>query len=185
LNPYEPGNRPRCIVCLKELDPAHTRQIAGEGPRYSGFLPCPDHPKAAAIYKNEVTGSPTSPAIAVTPFLSVGASSKLHHLKTWPRWFVPAWAGLKPFEVRKNDRGFMAGDGIILEEWDSERKCLSGGAKDGPCKDVCICRYTGRQIQGRITYVILGGDMSGLPGAGVKGSWCVFGYKEISRTVSP
>jgi hypothetical protein len=180
LNPYEPGNRPRCIVCLEELAPAPSERD-GE-PTYSGFLPCPDHPKAAAIYKNEVTGSPTSPAIAVTPHLSVGSSSKLHHLKTWPRWFVPAWAGLKPFEVRKNDRGFMAGDGIILEEWDPNRPCRG---VDGACKDVCICKYTGRQIQGRISYVLPGGDISGLPGEGVKGSWCVFGYQAISRTISP
>ena len=180
-NPYEPGNRPRCIICLQELAPAPSERD-GE-PTFSGFLPCPDHPTAAAIYKNEVTGSPPAPAIAVPP-LSLGTSSKIHHLKTWPRWFVPAWAGLKPFEVRRNDRGFMAADAVILEEWDPNRKCRDP-RKDGPCKDVCLFRYTGRQIQGRITYVLPGGDISGLPGAGVKGSWCVFGYSVISRTVSP
>lgn len=180
-NIYEPGNRARCIVCLEELAPAPSSHD-GE-PTFSGFLPCPDHPTAAVIYREEATRNLGPLAMAINP-LVVGTSSKFHNLKTWPRWFVPAWAGLKPFEVRKNDRGFMAGDGVILEEWDPSRKCRDP-RKDGPCKDVCICRYTGRVIQGRITYVLPGGDISGLPGAGVKGSWCVFGYQTVSRTIAP
>ena len=182
MNVYEPGNRPRCIVCLEELYPAPSERD-GE-PTYSGFLPCPDHPKAAAIYKEEVTEVLPAPAIAVTKL--PGQSNHLHHLKTWPRWFVPAWAGIKRFELRNNDRSFRSGDLVQLEEYDPERKCRSGGAKGGPCEDVCLCRYTGRQIQGKITYVLPGGAINGLPGEGGLGSgWCVFGYIAISRTKSP
>jgi hypothetical protein len=184
MNVYEPGNRPRCIVCFEELSPAPSERD-GE-PTFSGFLPCPDHPNADVIYNEGVTAGPPAPAIAVTLRTSPRSPRALHNLKTWPRWFVPAWVGYKRFELRNNDRGFRAGDLIILEEYDPERKCRSGGAKGGPCEDVCLCRYTGRQIQGKITYVLPGGAINGLPGEGGLGSgWCVFGYIAISKTKSP
>ena len=34
----------------------------------------------------------------------------IHALKTEPRFYEPAKQGLKPFEVRKNDRDFKIGD---------------------------------------------------------------------------
>ena len=179
---YEPGKRPRCIICLKELDPAPS--FADGEPTFSGFLPCLEHPKAGVIYREEVTETSPAPAIAVTTLPK--ECSRLHHLKTWPRFFVPAWAGLKRFEVRKNDRGFREGDLVLLEEWDPIRKCRSGGAKDSPCADVCICRYTGRQIQGKISYVMDATTVSGLfDGKAIPSGLCIFGYFAISRTISP
>jgi hypothetical protein len=41
-----------------------------------------------------------------------------HELKCWPDFFDAIASGRKPFEVRKNDRGYQAGDRLILRKWD-------------------------------------------------------------------
>ncbi len=46
----------------------------------------------------------------------------VHHLKTWPQFFEQSRAGVKPFEVRKNDRPFKVGDIIVLDP----QFCLPG-----------------------------------------------------------
>ena len=42
---------------------------------------------------------------------------KRHELKIWPEYFDPVEAGLKTFEIRKNDRGFAMGDRLLLREF--------------------------------------------------------------------
>ena len=61
-----------------------------------------------------------------------------HELKTWPEFFEAIIDGRKNFEVRRDDRGFQAGDHVYLREWDPSH----GG------------RYTGRRIRARIGYVL-------------------------------
>jgi hypothetical protein len=60
-----------------------------------------------------------------------------HYLKTWPEPFNLSLGGLKPFEVRKDDRDFEAGDLLCLQEWDPYGKA-----------------YTGRELMRRVTCVI-------------------------------
>lgn len=43
---------------------------------------------------------------------------RTHELKTWPGPFAEVKAGRKLHEVRDNDRGFAAGDVVVLREWD-------------------------------------------------------------------
>lgn len=59
----------------------------------------------------------------------------IHELKIFPEHFNKVISGEKPFEIRKNDRNFLVGDYIALNEFTSE----SG--------------YTGRSALYRITYV--------------------------------
>lgn len=47
-------------------------------------------------------------------------SRQLHDLKTWPMYFQAVWDHRKPFEVRKDDRGFREGDVLRLREWNPE-----------------------------------------------------------------
>lgn len=61
---------------------------------------------------------------------------RMHHLKTHPCYFQPAWVGVKTFEIRLNDRGFKLNDEITLEEWDPETK-----------------DYSGREIVAHITFI--------------------------------
>lgn len=38
-----------------------------------------------------------------------------HILKCWPQYFDAVAAGLKNFEVRRDDRGFQKGDTVVLQ----------------------------------------------------------------------
>lgn len=44
-------------------------------------------------------------------------SKKLHDVKIWPAFFHRVLSGAKRFEVRRNDRGYKIGDGMLLREW--------------------------------------------------------------------
>ena len=81
----------------------------------------------------------------------------IHELKTAPVYFNRSWSGEKLFEVRRNDRHFQKGDGIILMEWDGEK-------------------YTGSQILGSITYVLSGFDA-------IDGQYVVFGFRISKKRV--
>ncbi len=59
----------------------------------------------------------------------------IHALKIFPEYFNKVISGEKTFEIRNNDRNFLVGDYIALNEFTSE----SG--------------YTGRSALYRITYV--------------------------------
>ena len=57
-----------------------------------------------------------------------------HKLKCWPGPFSEIKAGFKTAEFRKDDRGFLAGDKCLLQEWSPN----SGN-------------YTGREILIQVT----------------------------------
>ena len=66
-----------------------------------------------------------------------------HKLKIWPPYFEAVASGAKPFEIRKDDRGFKAGDVLVLREW--EESLTSGN------------RYTRREVRATVTYLLRGG----------------------------
>jgi hypothetical protein len=68
-----------------------------------------------------------------------------HELKTWPAMFQPVFDGIKPWELRQNDRDFQVGDTLHLCEWSPDAQ-----------------RYTGRSIEADVTYIFPGG-IFGLP----------------------
>ena len=47
--------------------------------------------------------------------------TKVHDLKSHPKYFAPVVAGKKRAEVRINDRDYNAGDTLILREYDPQR----------------------------------------------------------------
>lgn len=67
------------------------------------------------------------------------AGRGIHHLKSWPGRFKEVRAGKKPFEIRRDDRGFRAGDHVVLLEWNPE---------DGRIREAS--GYTGRIVEGLI-----------------------------------
>lgn len=72
----------------------------------------------------------------------------LHTLKTDQQYYEAITAGLKTFELRKNDRGFMAGDVLALAELTQDKKELTGR----------VSRY-------KVTYVLHG------PGFGLQAGY--------------
>jgi len=63
----------------------------------------------------------------------------IHELKCWPEGFQAVLDGRKPFEVRKDDRGFDVGDTLHLREYQ-------------PVSDT----YSGRETDVRVTYIYRG-----------------------------
>jgi len=59
----------------------------------------------------------------------------IHDLKILPKYFDAVESGIKPFEVRKNDRPFAVGDVLLLYEWDGKQ-------------------YTGRTTRKLISYIL-------------------------------
>ena len=50
----------------------------------------------------------------------------VHELRTWPQYFDLVAQGMKPFELRKNDRNFEVGDVILLQRFDPESNSYTG-----------------------------------------------------------
>jgi hypothetical protein len=74
-----------------------------------------------------------------------------HYLKTWPEFFDAIRAGCKTFEIRKNDRGFQAGDRLVLRKWDPREECYV--REDGKR----VHRHAGAEsLDLTITYVLSG-----------------------------
>ena len=65
------------------------------------------------------------------------APERIHDLKTWPEYFEAMLAGIKPFELRLNDRGYRVGDVLRLREY-----------APGPGE------YSGRVLVKRVTYML-------------------------------
>lgn len=83
-------------------------------------------------------------------------SERTHNLKTWPDYFARVKTGEKPFEVRRDDRGFQKGDLLRLQEW-----CpASAGIRYG---------YTGEEVTKRVSFVLTGGQFGIEPGYVVLG----------------
>jgi Domain of unknown function (DUF3850) len=77
---------------------------------------------------------------------------KVHELKTWPDPFLELKGGKKHHEFRRDDRGFQAGDVLVLREFcppPEQREGLAG-------------TYTGRVLARRVTSITRGGSF-GVP----------------------
>lgn len=73
----------------------------------------------------------------------------IHALKTEPVYFEASAAGIKEFEVRKNDRPYNKGDYIALNEWNGEEYT-------GKCTLHKIIYILSEQRYCKEGYVILG-----------------------------
>lgn len=80
-----------------------------------------------------------------------------HLLKIHPKPWSLLMEGRKPFEIRRNDRGFQVGDLVAFEEWDPESQAYTGW----------------RSSWRRITVVYTHEDM---PEA-LQPGWCVFAHE--------
>lgn len=56
--------------------------------------------------------------------------------KAWPEWFQRVVDGVKTYDLRLADFAIEPGDTLVLREWDPKTK-----------------KYTGREIEKKVTYV--------------------------------
>ncbi len=84
----------------------------------------------------------------------------VHDLKIWPTFFDAVRDGIKPFEVRKNDRHFRVGDVLQLQEWSP-----STG------------EFTGRTLQRVVVYILAGGQF------GIEEGYVVLGFDGPAQNV--
>jgi ASC-1-like (ASCH) protein len=75
-----------------------------------------------------------------------------HELKCHPPYFDAIKRGEKPFEVRRDDRGFQKGDHLQLRRFDPDTR-----------------NYTGERLYLRVTYVLTDGHPGIVPGYVVMG----------------
>jgi hypothetical protein len=74
-------------------------------------------------------------------------------LKTDPLLFAKSWHGLKPYELRLNDRNYRVDDLLLLKETTHSGQAIAAGEP--------LC-YTGRWMLIRITDVLQGQGLYGL-----------------------
>lgn len=79
-----------------------------------------------------------------------------HDLKCGPAYFEAIYNGRKTFEVRRNDRGFQAGDVLDLHEFNPDGDHERCG--DPTCRTK---QFTGRTLRFLVGYVLSNGP--GLP----------------------
>ena len=77
-----------------------------------------------------------------------------HTLKIWPGPFAAICDGFKRHEIRRDDRGYMVNDVLILREWDPAPK-MAGGTRGA-------IGFTGRERRAVVTYKTDAGSW-GLP----------------------
>jgi hypothetical protein len=73
--------------------------------------------KTQAVAADEVKVRVASIGKAIKEAIGEMQLPRTHQLKSWPEHFAMAAAGLKPFEIRRNDRDFKVGDRLNLKEW--------------------------------------------------------------------
>ena len=88
--------------------------------------------------------------------------STVHDLKSWPEYFEPVVSGVKPFELREDDRHYHVGDILKLREFEPN----SG-------------KYTGREITKLVTYKLEGVGPGAIPPLlGLSRKYCILGLAD-------
>lgn len=83
----------------------------------------------------------------------------VHELKTWGKYFQLMASGEKSFELRKNDRGFLAGHELLLREYNPLTQT-----------------YTGQTLHRKIIYVL---ENSEAEEFGLKPGYCILELREV------
>ena len=84
-----------------------------------------------------------------------------HELKTDPDLFSAVWCGIKTYDIRFNDRGFMVGDDLLLRETRYTSEQMKAGSP---------LEYTGREKEKTISHILSG------PVLGLQDGWVIFSF---------
>lgn len=92
-----------------------------------------------------------------------------HYLKTLACYWDAAQAGVKPFEVRRDDRGFQRGDIVVLQKLAKDGRTLEARFVETPGVPLPPGERPFYELTRRITYVLTGGQFGIEPGYVVLG----------------
>lgn len=105
--------------------------------------------------------------------------SALHELKVVPPYFEALFTERKNFEVRRNDRGFQAGDVLHLREYGThdaglpcETRCTHQGRCESCHKAGHESHYSGRDLVRTVAFVYAGDPRFG----GIEPGHVVLGF---------
>lgn len=119
----------------------------------------------------------------MTAATQVAATPVEHVLRSWPVYFDRVVSGEKTFEIRWDDRGFQAGDTVVLREWDPHAMC---GCRDTATQHTTFCpKYTGREVRARIGFVCASVPRSRDRSAWSGDGWVVFALVGVRLVVRP
>lgn len=104
----------------------------------------------------------------------------VHHIKIDTQYVDAVLSGLKPFEVRKNDRGYQVGDHLIMTEVGDAGEGRHWADREID-KDCTRCRMR-RYIAARISYVYSGDPRFGGHG-GLQPGYVVLGLEGIDTSL--
>jgi hypothetical protein len=80
-----------------------------------------------------------------------------HELKSSPEFFEPTRLGLKKHDMRRrDDRNFSVDDTVVLREYDHSAN-----------------KYTGRELEARITYITSKDNQCALSAKALDGLYCI------------
>lgn len=85
--------------------------------------------------------------------------SQVHRLKCWSQYFDAIKRGDKPFEVRKDDRGYQKGDQVVLVR---VHPLLAG--RFDPVTNGVTLTESGDELTRTISYIMAGGKFGVEPG---------------------
>jgi len=97
------------------------------------------------------------------------AQMRWHELKTDPDVFDAVALGLKTFEIRKDDRGFKVGDGLLLRRTRASGLAMKNGA---------ALEYTGEEERRVITHILAG------PVYGLAEGWVILSIAPLSSALA-
>lgn len=89
-----------------------------------------------------------------------------HRLKTWPVYWDAVASGDKPFEVRRDDRGFQKGDVLVLQKFHPDLGYMPDPEKG---------RYSTLDLRRRVTWILTGGQF------GIEAGYVVLGLAPEER----
>lgn len=89
-----------------------------------------------------------------------------HVLKCWDTYWDATARGDKTFDVRFNDRGYQAGDTVVLQRWNREKDDFTRHRSNGHPY------YLRRKIK----YILPGGQF------GIEPGWIVLGLGKIRES---
>jgi len=95
-------------------------------------------------------------------------ANSVHHLKSWPASFDAIWSGRRRFDVRRDDRSYLVGDVLVLQEWDEKSE-----------------RHTGREVVAKVTDVWRDWHLVGLAGGDEPVAAVVMGITGVSWSAYP